>query len=382
MDLLKHKFLWLPALGLAALFLLDKVFFLPAVTDHTVHWQKIEPAFYESRRLLFEQLKEEYPERKARGEKLGLILGTSRAGEFEPEIFTDLVPGSYTYNFSAPFSSPVFYSYWLTRMQEAGIEPAFVIFESDPVVLTETAMEFTMQYSLDWRFVWNHTELFRRLPPNPWQAEGAGFSYDQAESFASTALFGLHKYPIKLDSIVANNKSLDSMGVLLPFSSPIEYRDYIKKILVLANQKKLGGIPNPMLAQKRPEEMIEDAEEKSKIFLKNFKISPTQVIFVKNALRNLAERGVPVVVYWPVSTREYFAKAQEYKITTEVQRPLQALIDDINANHPESHIRLYDPNPDERLQCRSFFDSHHLSGACFPELSRLIVENLPGELRK
>ncbi|MEQ9365684.1 MAG: DUF1574 family protein, partial [Leptospirales bacterium] len=216
MDLLKHKFLWLPVLGFAALFLLDKLFFLPAVTDHTVHWQKIEPAFYESRRLLFEQLKQEYPERAARGQKLGLILGTSRAGEFEQDNIADLIPGSYTYNFSAPFSSPVFYAYWIDRILEAGMEPAFVIFETDPVVLTDAAMEFTMQYSLDWRFVWNHTELFRRVPPDPWDAEGAGFSYDQAESYAANALFGLHKYPIKVDSIAANNKELDGMGILIP----------------------------------------------------------------------------------------------------------------------------------------------------------------------
>ncbi len=382
MDLLKHKFLWLPALGFAALFLLDKLFFLPAVTDHTVHWQKIEPAFYESRRQLFEQLKREYPERQARGEKLGLILGTSRAGEFEQDDYARLIPGSYTYNFSAPFSSPVFYAYWIEQILAAGMQPAFVIFESDPVVLTDRAMEFTMQYSLDWSFVLKRTELFRSVPPNPWDAEGRGFSYNEFEAYASSALFGLHKYPIKLDSIVANNKELDGLGMLIPFSSPIEYRDYIKKILLLANEKKLGGIPNPMQSQKLPHEMAADAETKSQVFLKNFKIAPTQIIFVKNTLRRLADLEVPVVVYWPISTREYFAKAVEFKITSEVQQPLRKLIDDINATHPGAHIRLYDPNPDERMQCRSFYDSHHLSGACFPELTGLIVENLPRNLRK
>lgn len=382
MDLIKHKFLWLPALGFAAIFLIDKAFFLPAITDHTVHWQKIEPAFYESRHLLFEQLKKEYPERAARGEKLGLILGTSRAGEFEQEDVAKLIPRSYTYNFSAPFSSPVFYAYWIERILEAGIEPAFVIFESDPVVLTDQAMEFSMQYSLDGRFVWDHTEMFRRIPPDPWEAEGPGFSFDEAESYAAAQLFGLHKYPLKLDSIIANNKELEGMGILVPFSSPIEYRDYIKKILVLANERKLGGIPNPMLAQKLPQEMLDDAEEKSKIFLKDFKISPTQVMFVKNTLRTLAARKIPVVVYWPISTREYFAKAQEFKITTEVQKPLRKVIQEINDTHAGSHIRLYDPNPDTRMSCRSFYDSHHLSGACFPELTRLIVENFPTELRR
>lgn len=382
MDLIKHKFLWLPVLGFLALFLIDKLFFLPAVTNHTVHWQKIEPAFYESRRHLFEQLKREYPERAARGEKLGLILGTSRAGEFEQSDISGLIPGSYTYNFSAPFSSPVFYQYWIEQILAAGMQPAFVIFETDPVVLTDRAMEFSLQYSLDASFVWRHTELFRKTPPNPWDAEGPGFSYDQAESYAASALFGLSRYPIKLDSIIANNKKLDTMGFIVPFSTPIEYRDYIKKIMLMANEKKLGGIPNPMLAQKTPAEMSADADEKAAIFLKDFEISPTQVIFVKNSLRLLADRKIPVVVYWPVSTREYFAKAREYKITTEVQEPLKNLIAEINAAHPGAAIRLYDPGEDPRMTCRAFYDSHHLSGACFPELTRLIVENFPAELRR
>lgn len=380
MDLFKKRFLWIPPLGFAALFLLDKLFFLPAITNHTVHWQKIEPAFYQSRALLFEQLKEEYPERQAAGQKLGLILGTSRAGEFEESDIAKLIPGSYTYNFSAPFSSPVFFAYWLERIFAEDMRPEFVIFEIDPILMTDRAMEFTMQYSLDGGFVWDRTEFYRRLPSDPWQAEGLGFSYDEAESYAAAALFGLHRYPIKIDSIVANNKSLDSMGMMLPFSSPIEFRDHVKEIMLVANREKLGGIPNPMLAQKRPDEMRADAQEKTKIFLEGFQISPTQIIFIKNTLRDLARRKIPVVVYWPAATAEYHENVRAYQMIERVQQPLRKLLVEIEANHPGSFIKLYDPNPDPAFQCRAFYDSHHLSGGCFPELTRLLISRFPAKL--
>lgn len=382
MDLFKNRFLWIPPLGFAVLFLLDKLFFLPAVTDHTVHWQKIEPAFYASRAQLFEQLKTEYPERQSRGERLGLILGSSRAGEFEQADIAKLVPGSYTYNFSAPFSSPVFFAYWLERIFAEGMQPEFVIFEADPILLTDRAMEYSMQYSLDSSFVWNRTELYRQIPSDPWQAEGLGFSYDEAESYAAAALFGLHRYPIKLDSIVANNKSLDSMGLMLGFSSPIEFRDHVKKIMVVANKEKLGGIPNPMQAQKRPEEMVADAKEKTKIFIEGFQVSPTQILFMKNTLRELARRKIPVVVYWPAATREYHENVRAYKMIEQVQEPLQKLLAEIAAENPGAWIQMYDPNPDPDFQCRSFYDSHHLSGGCFPELTRLLIARLPESLRK
>ncbi len=379
MDLFKHRVLWIPPLGVAALFILVILFLLPSLTDLTVHWQKIEPAFYESRALLFEQLKEEYPARAEAGQKLGLILGTSRAGEFEQADIAKLIPGSYSFYISAPFSSPIFFAYWLERIFAEGMQPEFVIFEIDPILMTNRAMEFTLQYSLDGRFVWDRTELYRQLPADPWEAEGRGFSYDEAESYAAAALFGLHRYPINFDSIVANNSSLGSMGLMLGFTSPIEFRDHVKGIMQIANKEKLGGIPNPMQAQKRPEEMIADAREKTKIFLEGFEISPTQIIFIKNTLRDLARRQIPVVVYWPAATAEYHENVRAYEMIEHVQEPLRKLLVEIEAEYPGSYLKMYDPNPDPEFQCRSFYDSHHLSGGCFPELTRLLIRRLsPG----
>ena len=96
-------------MGFLIVYAVDKIFYITWVQENTVHWQKIEPLFYESRGDLYERLRTQYPERSAAGQKLGLILGTSRAGEFDQNYIASRVPDSYTFNFSAPFSCPAFH---------------------------------------------------------------------------------------------------------------------------------------------------------------------------------------------------------------------------------------------------------------------------------
>lgn len=378
MTWIRNKFLLYPLLAFLGVFALDKLFFLDAVREHTVHWQKVEPVFYASREHLFEQLKSRVPEYRAQGERLGLIFGSSRSAEFSNEDLQSLIPNSQTYNFSAPFSCPVFHYYWLERTLNAGIQPDFIILEIDPILLADNSLEYTLQYALDVEFVAQNTDLFRNRVRDPWNYEGKGFSYDQAETYFANAFFGLRRFPFRVRAIIDNNKDIN----LLAWNTAREYRNYVIKMVEKANESKLGGIPNLLLVQKTPLEMIADAETNAQRYFPDYQPSPTQIVFFKKILRAAAERDIPVVVYWPVSTDIYAEKMREYKLDERVFDPMTDVVANIAAEHDGAWLRVVDPMSDPRFQCRAFIDSYHLSGACFPKLSELIVERLPENLTR
>ena len=391
MDLLKNKYLWSPFIIFALVFLLDKIAFIPAVQKYLVAYNKIEPMLYESREDLFQQLvQQDYPERtRQRGEKLGAIFGTSRSSEFDPPVIARTVPASYTYNFSAPFASPVFYYYWLDRMQQAGIQPDFVLIEADGAVLTKQALDYQLAYGLDAEFVLRHLDLNRPRLKNPWLHTGKGLNVNDAETFFLKHLFGFYKYPLKTNNIKKNKEEM----IFMDFSGRIsmiqrlEYKDKFRPLINEVNRIKLGGIPNAHQAQPLNAERMElDTRTTVNRDLKNFKPYPTQVIMFRNLLSTLASKKIPTIIYVPVvsdTLRKYkHEHASELELDQRIYKPFHNLIEGIRKAHPESSIRTVDLNEDPRMDCRHFQDAYHLSGHCFPRLSELLFSELPQDLRK
>lgn len=380
MELFNKRHLWFPLLGLLCVFALDKIFLLPPVQKYTVHWQKIEPIFYQSRRALFEQLQQDYPRRTARGEGLALILGSSRSAEFDHEHIDRKLGRRFTYNFSAPFACPAFHFYWLEQILAAGMKPDFVLLEVDPLLLGPNAMEFTQKYSLDWRFVLQNTELFRETPADPWLAEGAGFSYAEAETYFLLRSFALFRYPFSPSTILENNRTIWGLrpGSMIPELMPArETRTRFAEFVQMANELKLGGIPNPLSHRLNEAEMEKDAEQRAAQLFSNYRTAPTQVIFLKRMLRALARAYVPVIVYWPVSAQPFQRRLRAQAMHRETVDGLRRTINSIAGEFPGADIRFIDPNDDPRLRCRDFVDSHHLSGACFPQLTDILLADLP-----
>ncbi|MBX7058555.1 MAG: DUF1574 domain-containing protein [Leptospirales bacterium] len=371
------RFLWFPLLGFALLFALDKVFMLPSVLHHTMHFQKIEPIFYESRGPLFEQLRAEYNRRSpADRSRLALIFGSSRAAEFDHEYIARRSGGVAAYNFSAPFASPAFHYYWLQKILAAGIRPAFAIIEADPLILGGDSMEYTLKYSLDANFVVGHTDLFRRDPSDIWMIEGRGFSYPEAEDYFLLRAFALYRYPLVPSTLLENNKQIWALppGGMIPQLMPardsrLRFREFVQ----LANELKLGGIPNPLSRRLDEREMQNDAEDRAKRLFSNYRISGTQIIFLKHIIRELLSRQTRVIVYWPVSAAAFQKHMLQQKMPQRVEIPLRALLRRLQSEQPGADIRFVDPNDDQRLRCRDFIDSHHLSGACFPQLTDLVL---------
>ena len=402
MDLLKNRFLFYPLLFLAGAFCLDKIFLLPEVREYTRLWNQIEAPLYATRSDLLEQLKRDYPARQAKGERLGLILGTSRAAEFNSAEIARYVPNSYTYNFSAPLAASSYHFYWLEKILEAGIKPRFVILEADPMVFHPISIGYSLAYSYDRDFVFSNYDFNRprlrgskdinKAIEEAFRLQGRGFSFDETETFILKNLFALYKYPIQTAALRKNGKKLtmpavEKDGKLVPvtpdskWSQTInltgrEFRRWMLKRLNDVNRNNLGGIPNMLLFAVPPRELEERSRADAKKYLSAYKPAPTQIIFFKRILATLARHNVKTVIYWPLVTPLYRKEMEKKGLVTGFQVPIRKEIQRLETKHKNVWIRLKDPDKSPELTCRSFVDSNHLSGRCYNELTSYLLGDL------
>ncbi len=377
MEILKNKYLLVPLLIFTIVFAADKIFRLPVVLEYTVFWQKVEPDFYESRNWLFDQLRQEYPDRTASGQKLGVIFGTSRAGEFSTDYFARKIPGSYTYNFSAPLACPAFHYYFLSRMLDAGIRPDFVLIEADPVLFSSGAVDYSLSYSYDPVFVFRNTDYNRTAPANIWDAEGRGFSFDEAETYFLKQTFALYKFPLDINNVSENMRT-----ITLPHPTEglktyqvSEFKKSVLNSIRSANKSNLGGIPNLIYFTVPPQMMEQDAENLANRHLAGFTPSQTQIQFFKKLIRALSYNNIRTIVYWPVVSEPLRRRMEKLRLMETFQKPLeQYLASEAKAN-PEFRAQFSDPYLDPALKCRQFQDATHLSGACFFELTDRILKD-------
>ena len=375
MELIRSKFLWIPPLLFCIVLALDKLLLLPAVQDHTQLWRKIEPPFYESRYALFEQLRLEYHARSENGESLGVIFGTSRAGEFNTKDVAAAAPGTYTYNFSAPFASPSFHYYWLHRMKRAGMRVKLAIVEVDPLLFSPQSVRYSLSYSYDPAFVWSNVDWNRNRPRAPgniaaiFAMRGSGFSFDEAETYFLKQAFAAYKFPPSMAAMRENNEVNPVLG-----RTGNDFRKWIRARINEANRKNLGGIPNPLVHQATPQAIARQAALDADTYLQNYQPSPTQVFFFRRLLADLSSGGARVVLYWPMAPAPYRKAMQDLGLVRALREALLKEIARNTARFPGNPARLVDLNDDPRMTCRYFLDSHHLSGRCYALLTRLLLE--------
>ncbi len=375
MQLFKQRYLAAPLLILGVAFLFDKIFALPSVQRYTVIWKKVEPPFYKSRYDLFRQLQERYPDYRSQRKRLGLILGTSRSAEFSPGTIARALPDSVTYNFSAPFACPSFHYYWLKRILDAGLELSFVMVEADPVVFSPRSINYSLAYSYDTSFVLSHTDLGRTMPRQAWEAEGRGFSFDEAETYLLKNLFALYRYPLNFSTISENRKEItlpDPDKGFVTFRG-MDFREKMLETVRQANRENLGGIPNPLHFTVPEERMEQDARESFQhLQFDEFEPEVTQIIFFKKLVRELARRNIPLVLYWPVSTPPFYRILEEHDVNSTIRGPMTEFLEKTRSKYPGARISLMRLQNDPRLTCRAFIDSYHLSGSCYDQLTRLL----------
>lgn len=374
MDFIKNNFLLIPLFFLLMIFAVDKIAFIPKVKNSIMYWKKIEPLLYESREKLFVQLQRDYDSKRSQNQKSGLILGTSRSGEFDTDYIKKYMPDTYTYNFSAPFGSVAYYYYWLDRILEKNMKPAYVLLEIDAVVMSAQAINYQLSYSFDMGFVITHTDINRPRLKNPWKQTGKGFSVADADKYYLKQLFGFYKYPLKLGNIRENQekKFMPSPDGRIREIRLGEWRENAMPFIDQVNEKKLGGIPNFFFVKLSSEDMKKDAVNTASRNLAHYRAAPTQVVFLKNILNRLAHENIPVLIYVPYVNPIYykFEKRTDkvYDINKRFRQPFLALLKELHKKN-KMKMQIIDLNRTKKMECRKFTDSYHLSGQCFPELT-------------
>ena len=384
MEWKKRPFLVWPLILIAIAFCLDKVILLPSVREIVIPWDKIEPLIYESRVDLLEELKQDLPELKKKGLRPGIILGSSRSAEFSNEVIAKYIPGTESYNFSTPMGSPLFHYYYLDRILESGIRPAYVMLELDPLLLSDKSMHYTLAYSLDAGFVLQHLDLDRDDPFFVYDTKDAGLSFDEAEIFFLKRAFAMYRFPVDISEIRENLDEVTYIEKGQVIVRPkYDFREEMRKLTLTAIKEKNGGIPNPIFFQIDAARMEEDAQSVFDLHFSNPKPALTQVQFFKLALKRLREEKIPVMVYWPIVSPALQKKLDKLEIEgPDGEEGLLGFhrrgMKQVIAKQVEQGGEIYLAGPEmwAPLKCRAFVDSTHISGACFDELSSLIFEPL------
>lgn len=376
MDLLKNRFLLWPVVLLGLIFAFDKLLLLQGVREYTSHYMKIEDLFYDSRKDLLPELVDDYHNR-SRGEKLGIILGTSRSSEFSTHEFARHIPNSYTYNFSAPQAGHSFHAYWLDQILRSGIKPAFIVLESGSIPMSENTNRFPLTHSLDLPFLWKHLELFpERTTADP--ASG-GFSTDDFERFLLNRMFAAYRYPVDLRAARKNHEEqvFPDTEVGARMLTGLQLRRRITENMAAANLANLGGIPNPHGLELPEQFMQRDAEVAATQHLSRpYRPSRSQVYFLRWISETAARERIPLVIYWPPVVSNFRRIRDEIGATEQADAVTEQVLGAVRQTHPQAVIALLKVDRQSPMQCRIFFDSIHIAGRCYPELTTKIVDSL------
>lgn len=379
MDLLKNKFLWTPFLILAFLLGADGIARTPSLVDLRTSWRKIEPPIYESRVDLFHRVVETSNTLEP-GETIGLLCGSSRSAEFEAGHIEAILPGAKAFNFSAPLAPPSFHYYWIEKILQAGVRPAFIMLEADPLVAATGSNRYALAYSYDLPFILRNTSLFRDRSDDPWEGNG-GFSFDETETFLLKNLFSLYKYPLDMRNIKENRKQM-----LIPgkerhrLLTGVEFKKELEKTILDANELTLGGIPN-LFHFVQPIVSIEDdaKDVMSRFNLYNYRADQTQIAFLKRTIRLITESRIPLIVYWPVESEALKRELDQAGVTMDFKNHLKEFLAEVKTT-ATTPVLFMDPQDDPALTCRAFVDSNHLSGSCYQNLSKVLFSPLKGKL--
>lgn len=360
-----------------ALFLLDKIFFLPVIVENTYSWKKIERKFYELKEDLFEVMLEE--RKKKPSKQIGLILGSSRSGEFDSQMLESFFPNTNTFNFAAPFGPPSFQSYWLERSLDAKLPIRYVLIEVDPLLFSQAAIDYSLNGSYDNEYVLKNIDIYRLKTKDPWKANAKGFSMDEVEIYFLKKLFALYKYPLDPTAIKANNKDIEVgffPGMSVGITGKDHKRNYIDKIKMV-NRIKFGALPNEIKFANMDVFLERDAEAMYNQYLRGTSLAPTQIYFFKRMLDKLKGTGIPVIVYFPAVSDALRRRMSSDGLLEKFNKEIKAAVASAS-QVPNSKFTVVDPNMDPHWVCKDFVDSLHLSGACFPNLLPILF---PKEVR-
>lgn len=337
----QKKFLFYPVLLFLGIYFFDKLFGLEIVRNYTE--SRPEFTFYECKKKLLEQLKTFQKNKKE--EKLLVLFGTSHMGEFSKDYIQSKKPDLVTYNFSAPMATPSYLLFNLTQIIKSGIKIDYAILEIIPETSKEEANEYALKFSYSYEFIFKYWNFFSR---------------SELESFFVSNQFLMYRFPVKLNVLserIKNKKSL-------------QMRDFFLKKVNEAVEKNFGGIPNLFSYEPNEEDLKKEAEEFYSLHYSNYIESEAQKKSIEEFIKIAKENKIKLYIYRPILSKPYQDKLNQNK-------NYNSFIEEKNLYFKKEAVPIIDlTNYLERIKCKKFMDVHHLSGACYNEITDFVLKEL------
>lgn len=342
-PILSRKILWIP-LGIAFLAIAwDRILSSEFVRPYTE--SGAEYYFYEMKDKVLATMKAE-TDKKSPDQKVLTFFGTSHMGEFSLSEFEKSSPGLIVYNLSGPSAPYSFHNFTLEKLIAKKIPLDYAILEYYPDSATDFANRYPLRYSYDFPFFLEYWDVFST---NEW------------DSFLKARVFRTSVFPPRFKEAMSRiNNPLEVQQLLL-----------IRSVLINEADRFKGGIPNTLLAN-TPEDKLDS--ESDRIFdesYKNYRSSEVQIFFLRNFLKTARKNGIKVVLWSPLLYSKF---SEKVRASVFFQNWIE-LRDKLVKEYPETLV-LDMESYRNRMHCQKFIDPHHLSGGCYEEPTRFLVEFL------
>jgi hypothetical protein len=352
---MKEKpFLWAPVIFLVLILLVDKVFLLDFF--RTDFLQTGNPVFYEHRKILWKQYREEWnsekgnpsknlpiKEREKREKKIAVALGDSRAYPFSmaglPKEESDYW---IVYNFSGPQAVIAYAYYWLEKMDESGTYPDLVYLSVSPEGFDDSKGLFYdpfLRLGSDSEFRKKHWEYI------PWEAKYE-FFVDKLFSFRGLQLdVKLLWERFRAGRLSEYSPDFNETMMILKYGRG----EYLAYAAVANHESKLE----------------KDAERIKNLYLSNFQIHDTQFYFLEKILLLAEKKHIPLILVWPRVYTGYRSRYEELKLTQKWWSRVAAMANKHGA---------YAWNGNEGDGCDLYNDASHQSVLCFQEVMKKVFK--------
>lgn len=343
LPFLSRKILWIP-LGIAALAIIwDRILSSEFVRPYTE--SGAEYYFYEMKDKVLATMKSETDSKKPE-QKVLTFFGTSHMGEFSLAEFEKSSPGLIVYNLSGPSAPFSFHNFTLEKLITKKIPLDYAILEYYPDSATDFANRYPLRYSYDFPFFLEYWNVFST---NEW------------DSFLKARVFRTSVFPPRFKEAMSRIKN----------PSEVEKLVFIRNILVNESDRFKGGIPNTLLSNTPEDKLDSESERVFNESYKNYRTSEVQLFFLRNFLKTARENGIRVVLWSPLLYSKFSEKVRSSQFFID----WLSLRDGLVKEFPETLV-LDMENYRDRMKCQKFIDPHHLSGGCYEEPTKFLVEFL------
>lgn len=337
------KQLWIPILFFVGLITLDRILTTPWVRSYTE--RRAEYYFYAMKDKILQDLLRERKE-PSFDENLLLVFGTSHLGELDPAAIERERPGTHLYNFSAPSASYTYLNYYLEKIIQKGVKPRAIVLELFLESMTTAADQYTLLYSLDFPYLWQYKEQF---------------DYTDWDSFIRTRLFLTNRFPVETNTIWKRIQHPSDRAAHMQ----------VRKFLTQEASKFRAGIPNLLLADTSEEALQRETKTYFEDKYLHFQFSPQEEFFLHRFLTLAKQNDIPVLLWSTALYGPLFQKVEETDHWKTWQNKLGTLQTEFGYPILDMQKRY------SEMECRNFVDPQHLSGGCYPEVTRLIMRALP-----